>query len=98
MHAVGITTADGSDVLIHVGMNTVELNGKHYTAKVKEGDSVKKGDVLIVFDLEAIKAAGYDTTTPVIICNADDFANIDLLAHSGSSVNRGAQLVSASNL
>jgi glucose-specific phosphotransferase system IIA component len=98
MHAVGITTADGSDVLIHVGMNTVELNGKHYTAKVKEGDSVKKGDVLIVFDLEAIKAAGYDTTTPVIICNADDFANIDLLAQSGSNVNRGAQLVSASNL
>ena len=98
MHAVGITTADGSDVLIHVGMNTVELNGKHYTAKVKEGDSVKKGDVLIEFDLEAIKAAGYDTTTPVIICNADDFANIDLLAQSGSHVNRGAQLVSASNL
>ena len=98
MHAVGITTADGSDVLIHVGMNTVELNGKHYSAKVKEGDSVKKGDVLIEFDLAAIKAAGYDTTTPVIICNADDFANIDVVAPSGADVTSGAQLVSASNM
>ncbi|MBQ3824670.1 MAG: PTS glucose transporter subunit IIA [Spirochaetaceae bacterium] len=98
MHAVGITTADGSDVLIHVGMNTVELNGKHYSAKVKEGDSVKKGDVLIEFDLAAIKAAGYDTTTPVIICNADDFANIDVVAQSGADVTSGAQLVIASNM
>ena len=97
-HAVGITTADGSDILIHVGMNTVELNGKHYTTKVKEGDAVKKGDTLIEFDLDAIKAAGYDTTTPVIICNADDFANIDLLAAAGSDVTAGAALVSASNV
>ena len=98
LHAIGLTSASGADILIHVGMNTVELNGKNYTAKVKEGQAVKKGDVLIEFDIAAIKAAGYDITTPVIICNADDYANIDLLAAPGTNVQPGDALVSASNM
>ena len=97
-HAVGITSDSGDDVLIHVGMNTVELNGKFFNAKVSEGQSVKKGDVLIEFDIEAIKAAGYDITTPVIISNADDFANIDLLVSEGKDVLAGDELIAAGNI
>ena len=79
-------------------MNTVELDGKHYTAHVKEGDVVKKGDVLLEFDLDAIKAAGYDITTPVIVCNAGDYANFDVLVNNGDSVGFGVPSLNASNL
>ena len=75
-HAVSMTTADGAEVLIHVGIDTVQLNGQHYKACCKAGDKVKKGDLLIEFDPEAIKAAGYDTITPVIVCNPDAFSAV----------------------
>ena len=75
-HAVSMTTADGAEVLIHVGIDTVQLNGQHYKACRKAGDRVKKGDLLIEFDPEAVKAAGYETVTPVIICNTDRFAAV----------------------
>ena len=75
-HAVSMTTADGAEVLIHVGIDTVQLNGQHYKACCKAGDRVKKGDLLIEFDPEAVKAAGYETVTPVIICNTDRFAAV----------------------
>lgn len=97
-HAIGLTTAGGADILIHVGMNTVELGGKNFTAKVSEGQKVSKGDELLVFDLEAIKAAGYDITTPVIISNADDYANVDVLAEVGATVGVGDALIAASNM
>ncbi|PHL19905.1 PTS sugar transporter subunit IIA, partial [Enterococcus faecium] len=64
-HAVGITTTDGAEILIHIGMDTVELNGNGYEILVKQGDLVKAGDLLIRFDIEAIKAAGYSVITPV---------------------------------
>ena len=63
-------------MLIHVGIDTVQLNGQHYKACCKAGDRVKKGDLLIEFDPEAVKAAGYETVTPVIICNTDRFAAV----------------------
>lgn len=66
-HAIGITSEAGTDVLIHIGVNTVKLKGKYFTPMVKEGDKVKQGDLLIRFDLEQIKAAGYETVTPVIV-------------------------------
>lgn len=66
-HAIGITSDAGTDVLIHIGINTVGLKGKHFTPVVKEGDLVKQGDLLIRFDLDQIQAAGYQTITPVIV-------------------------------
>ncbi|MDO4270950.1 MAG: PTS glucose transporter subunit IIA [Eubacteriales bacterium] len=79
-HAVSMTTADGAELLIHVGIDTVQLNGQHYKACCKAGEKVTKGQTLIEFDPEAIKAAGYDTVTPVIVCNSDAYAAVKLEA------------------
>lgn len=75
-HAVSLETSNGVEILIHVGMDTVMLKGAHYTPHCTTGDKVKAGDTLITFDLDAIQAAGYDTITPVLICNSDDFEEI----------------------
>ena len=75
-HAVGLTNAEGVEVLVHVGLDTVELNGKNYTGLVKNGDTVKKGDTLVTFDIDAIKAAGYDVITPVIITNSNNYVDV----------------------
>lgn len=75
-HAIGLATDDGLEILIHIGLNTVELEGKYYTVHVSDGDEVKKGQTLITFDMDKIKEAGYDTTTPVIVTNSDDFAEV----------------------
>jgi PTS system beta-glucosides-specific IIC component len=64
------------EILIHVGMDTVELNGKGFTPKKNQGDKVKKGELLLEVDLETVKAAGKPTVTPVIITNSDDFASV----------------------
>lgn len=66
-HAIGVTTARGSDILIHVGIDTVKLGGEYYEYKVSEGQSVKKGDLLMTFDADKIRAAGYKLTTPIIV-------------------------------
>ncbi|MFV0636559.1 glucose PTS transporter subunit IIA [Mitsuokella sp. WILCCON 0060] len=75
-HAIGIHADDGADILIHVGIDTVNLGGKHFDAKIAQGDAVKKGQLLLEFDPEAIKAEGYDTTTPVLVTNAFDYDKI----------------------
>lgn len=75
-HAIGLKSDTGIEILIHVGMNTVKLDGLHFNAKVKQGDKVKKGDMLLEFDIEAIKAAGYSMITPVIVTNSDQYADI----------------------
>ena len=77
-HAVGLSSTDGVELLMHIGMDTVNLEGQGFTAHVAQGDSVKAGDLLITFDMEAIQAAGYPTETPVIITNQDAFAPADL--------------------
>ena len=64
--------------MIHVGLDTVKLNGKHYTIHAAEGQEVKKGDLLLEADIEQIKAEGYDVITPMVICNSDDFAEIKM--------------------
>jgi len=83
-HAVSLTTAFGAEILIHVGLDTVNLKGEHYTVHAKNGDKVKKGDLLIEFDKDAIIAAGYDVITPMVICNTPDFKTIE--THTGKTV------------
>jgi PTS system beta-glucosides-specific IIC component len=75
-HAIGIMGNNGAEVLIHVGMDTVELNGNGFTPKKKQGDKVKKGDLLLEVDLEGVKAAGKETVTPIIVTNTDEFAAV----------------------
>ena len=84
-HAIGLKSADGVEVLIHVGMDTVKLNGEHFTAQAAQGDKVKKGQVLLTFDPAAIREAGYDTTTPVVVTNAAEFGDITV-EYGGQSV------------
>ena len=76
-HAVSLLSGGGAEVLIHVGLDTVKLKGQHFTVKAKTGDKVKKGDVLIEFDSAAIAAAGYDTVTPIVITNTEDFKSVE---------------------
>ena len=83
-HAVGLVK-DDVEMLIHIGLETVSLEGKYFKAKVQAGDKVKKGDLLIEFDLEAIAKEGFDTITPVIVSNADDFADIAADRTSGKA-------------
>lgn len=72
-HAVGLSCYNGAELLIHVGLNTVNLQGQHFRPLVKEGDVVKAGTPLLEFDKEAIERAGYDLTTPVLVINSDDY-------------------------
>ena len=72
-HAVSLVADDGAEVLIHVGLETVSLEGKPFTVHVANGDKVTKGQLLIEVDLEAVKAAGLPTITPMLICNTDDY-------------------------
>ena len=76
-HAVGLESKNGIEILIHVGMDTVKLNGKHFTCHVEEDQQVKKGQLLLEFDIEAIKKEGYEVTTPVVITNSDEFADVE---------------------
>ena len=92
-HAIGLVTSEGVEVLLHIGINTVELAGQHFTAHVEAGQKVKKGDLLISFDMEAIKAAGYLCTTPMIVCNTDDYQSVKTLAQG--DIKPGAPLVEA---
>ena len=75
-HAIGITGDDGVEILIHVGIDTVKLNGNHYTACIQKDQKVKKGDKLLEFDIEAIKGEGYDIITPILIANSSDYADV----------------------
>jgi beta-glucoside PTS system EIICBA component len=92
-HAIGLTAEDGAEVLIHVGLDTVKLDGKFFTPHVAVDDVVKVGDLLLEFDICAIEAAGYDLTTPVVVSNSDEF--IDVLPLQPSVVTACAPLLSA---
>jgi len=76
-HAVGITTNNGIELLIHVGVNTVELGGKYYEAHVVQGEKVEPGQLLLSFDIEKIKEAGYNVTTPIIVANSDEYKSVN---------------------
>ncbi len=91
-HAIGITSESGCTVLIHIGMNTVRLEGEGFTAHVKQGDTVKKGQKLITFDLEGMKAKGFVMDTPVLVTNADEFT--DVVEMTDKPVKTGEALLS----
>ncbi|KLU54986.1 PTS beta-glucoside transporter subunit IIABC [Paenibacillus sp. VT-400] len=75
-HAIVITSRDGAEILIHIGINTVKLKGKYFAPKVQAGDQVKQGDLLVEFDIEEIKAEGYQVTTPIIVTNSDQYLDV----------------------
>lgn len=77
-HAISIAADNGCQILLHIGIDTVKLNGRHFTAHVSEKQKVKKGDLLISFDIDAIRNSGYQTVTPLIICNSGDYSSISL--------------------
>lgn len=91
-HAIGLESDSGIELLIHVGIDTVKLDGAPFTAHVKEGDKVRAGDLLLTFDRQAILDAGYDLATPIIISNSDDYPELEIVA--GSAVSAGQPLLS----
>ena len=91
LHAVSMTTDFGAEILIHIGLDTVKMKGDGFTGHVKAGDHVKKGDLLLEVDLEKVKTAGYDTITPVLVCNTPDYASVEGI--QADAVNAGDDLI-----
>ena len=91
MHAVSMTTDLGAEILIHVGLDTVKMNGEGFKSHIKSGKHVKKGTLLLEFDLDKVKAAGYDPVTPVLICNSGDYSSVTGVA--GRDVYRGDDVI-----
>ena len=91
LHAISMTTDTGAEVLIHVGLDTVNMKGDGFTGYVKAGDKVEKGDLLLDVDLEKVKAAGYESITPMLICNTDDYAEV--IGLSGKDVVAGDDVI-----
>ena len=96
-HAIGILSDEGVEILMHIGMDTVNLEGKCFEGYVSQGDKVKVGDKLISFDIDMIKKAGYVTETPVIITNSDKY-EVEVLEQLPQAVERGSQLMAANPL
>ena len=84
-HAVNMVSSEGVEILLHIGIDTVKLGGQYFEAHVSDGQEVKKGDLLISFDMDKIKAAGYKVTTPLIIGNTDDYASVEPVAQNSVS-------------
>lgn len=94
-HAIGITSDTGAEILIHLGMNTVQLGGKYFESCVKEGDKVKKGDLLMNINIDGIKSEGYSIITPIIITNTDDF--LDIIEIATGPVKIGQKIIDCLN-
>lgn len=92
-HAVGLLTDDGIELLIHVGIDTVKLNGTHFTRVAKDGTHVTKGTTLLTFDIDEIKAAGYDTTVVIIVTNSDDYSEIRTITTGQADSSKNALAV-----
>ena len=90
-HAIGIQSENGAELLIHIGMDTVTLEGKCFDIKVKQGQAVKAGELLIEVDLEGIRSAGLDTTTPIVVTNVDDY--VDITAENMGNIKAGDRLL-----
>lgn len=90
-HALSMRTDLGAEIMIHIGLDTVQLKGNYFSSCVKNGDHVKKGSPLLSFDLKSVKAAGYDVTTPVVVTNSHDFPKID--CRSGMETKAGETVI-----
>lgn len=90
-HAYGLTSDQGLEVMIHVGLDTVQLEGKYFECYVENGQSMKKGDLLGSFDINAIKEEGYDVVTPVVISNSDQY--IDVITTKYEEINAGEEMM-----
>jgi len=91
-HAVTLIAEDGAEILIHIGIDTVKLKGQHFKACIQQGAAVQAGDLLIEFDPDAISAAGYDTVTPMVILNSDEYENVEVLVDQ-KPVNIGDEVI-----
>ena len=85
-HAIAITADNDANILIHVGLDTVELDGNGFDVKVANGAKIKKGDLLMTFNLSGIKKQGYKMITPMVVCNADEFAEFKTIADGDVNV------------
>src|SRR5699024_1411911 len=90
-HAVGITSDNGVELLIHVGIDTVQLNGEGYRYAIEKDQRIEAGDTLIEFDLEAIAAKGYATITPVVVTNSNDYG--DIISVNQTEVSLGDKII-----
>ena len=90
-HAIGLKSDDGAEILIHIGLDTVKLDGEHFTTFVNSGDRVKVGDKLVEVDMTAIKEKGFDTITPIIVTNTSDY--LDVIGNDVASVNEGDEII-----
>ncbi|WEG74109.1 beta-glucoside-specific PTS transporter subunit IIABC [Vagococcus intermedius] len=90
-HAIGLTSEDGMELLIHVGMDTVQLDGKFFRAHVEQGEAVKQGQLLLEFDIEKISQAGYSLETPIVITNTNDY--LDIITSEESTIQSGEKIL-----
>ena len=90
-HAIGIQTESGAELLIHIGLNTVQLEGRGFTPKVHQGDKITKGQLIMEFDKDLIEKEGYSTETPVLVSNADDY--MDVIAEKADHTEAGGNLL-----
>lgn len=95
LHAIGITSENGVEILIHIGLDTVQLEGKGFKAHIKQGDKVTKGQHLLDFNIEEIKKAGYSVVTPVVITNTSEY--LDIVGTESENVDRGSKLITVIN-
>ena len=92
-HAVGIKSEIGAEILIHIGLDTVNLKGKYFKSYVTDGERVKKGALLVEFDLEAIKKEGYDLTTSDVVTNISDYIKAVCMEKEGSEISAGEKFL-----
>lgn len=93
-HAVGMEMTNGAEVLFHIGIDTVQLEGDHFEAHVNKGDNVSAGDLLVTFDIQAIEAAGFDTTVISVVTNQDDFSVSQDVTNESVSTQQSVMTVS----